>query len=336
MATFEGAANLEAQLASLRAQDHADWSLLVSDDGSTDATRAILAEAARREGRIALVDGPGQGSAAANFLSALGPDAPPLPPGACVALSDQDDVWLPHRLSRALALLGAVEGPAIYASRTWLYDARAPRGRRRRLSRGHPRGPSFGNALVQNILAGNTIVMSPEAAAIVRDTVPAARAARAGRGVAHHDWWLYALATGTGMRVLIDEMPGLLYRQHATNVMGAHRGLRRGADRFAMLRDGRYAGWVAGNVEALGTLEERLTPEARRLRARMAAWLAGGAATGGGGGGFAGLRRAGVRRQTLLGDIILGRLVRWGGFGPQVPESGSGSESESASESGGR
>ncbi|WP_156169091.1 glycosyltransferase [Wenxinia marina] len=315
MATLDGAQFVQDQIDSLLAQEHADWSLLVSDDGSRDATAGIVAEAARRHPGhgIVLRQGPGR-SAAANFLDAImtSPEE-----GAFLALSDQDDIWLPHRLGRAVAALAARPGPAIYASRTLLCDAH---GRVRGLSRRHPRGPSFGNALVQNILPGNTIVLSPEAAALARATAPAALAARGGRGVAHHDWWFYALATGAGARVILDDRPGLLYRQHDRNVMGAHRGLRQAADRMTMLRDGRYGDWVAGNVEALGAVRDRLTPGAAALRDTVADWLAGR------GPRFADLRRAGIRRQTLVGDALLAALVRQGSFGPQ-PEGGAGGSS---------
>ena len=68
MATYEGAAHLGAQLATFDAQDHPDWSLVVGDDGSRDATRAIVeAFAADRPGRAVRFvahgpDAPGQGS----------------------------------------------------------------------------------------------------------------------------------------------------------------------------------------------------------------------------------------------------------------------------------
>ena len=42
MATYNGARFLSAQLDSLLAQSHQNWSLIVSDDGSRDATMAIL------------------------------------------------------------------------------------------------------------------------------------------------------------------------------------------------------------------------------------------------------------------------------------------------------
>ena len=41
MCTLNGAQFLPAQLASLEQQTHANWRLIVSDDGSTDATLKI-------------------------------------------------------------------------------------------------------------------------------------------------------------------------------------------------------------------------------------------------------------------------------------------------------
>ena len=117
MATWNGAAHLEEQLRSFEAQTHRDWSLWVSDDGSTDATGRILADhAAAHPGRVHLFEGPRRGSAA-NFLSLLA--QPDLPPGV-VALADQDDVWLPHRLERGLEWLARATGgpPSMRAGRS--------------------------------------------------------------------------------------------------------------------------------------------------------------------------------------------------------------------------
>ena len=49
LATFNGAAHVSEQLESYTAQTHRDWSLLVSDDGSTDDTCAIIREFARQQ-----------------------------------------------------------------------------------------------------------------------------------------------------------------------------------------------------------------------------------------------------------------------------------------------
>ena len=44
LAAYNGAEYIRQQLDSILAQDHADWHLVLSDDGSSDETPEILAE----------------------------------------------------------------------------------------------------------------------------------------------------------------------------------------------------------------------------------------------------------------------------------------------------
>lgn len=301
MASRNGAAHLAAQLASLAVQDHADWSLWVRDDGSTDASRDLLAEfAAGHPGRVHLdlgrpPGGPGSGSAA-GFLALLAD--PARPPGP-VAFADQDDVWLPHKTARALAALAAVpEGqPAVYASRTWLTDA-ALRGRR--LSVAHRRGASFGNALVQNILPGNTIVLNAAATALMARAGPVA--------VPHHDWWTYLVMTAVGAQVIRDPEPGLLYRQHASNTMGAHKGAGAVLSRAVQLKNRVYSGWIDRHLAALAAADLPMPAAQRDLLAGFAALrrMPGGWAR------LRGLRKLGIARQTPAGDMALAALALTG------------------------
>ena len=64
MGAYNGAAHLREQLDSIAAQTHPDWVLRVSDDGSSDATLAILADFAARfePGRVEVRPGPRAGS----------------------------------------------------------------------------------------------------------------------------------------------------------------------------------------------------------------------------------------------------------------------------------
>lgn len=107
LATYQGERFLATQLDSILAQSCRDWRLVVSDDGSTDATREILRRfaAAHPDRDIELRDGPRQG-ATRNFLSLL--DA--VAPGEAVAWCDQDDLWLPDRLARGLAAITTARG----------------------------------------------------------------------------------------------------------------------------------------------------------------------------------------------------------------------------------
>ena len=93
LCTFNGARFLPMQLASFEAQDHQDWRLFVSDDGSEDSTLG-LAEAFRKKhgaDRVFIRKGPQKGFVA-NFLSLI---CDPAVNGDYYAFSDQDDVWLP-------------------------------------------------------------------------------------------------------------------------------------------------------------------------------------------------------------------------------------------------
>ncbi len=255
MATRNGAVHLQAQLDSIQAQTHRHWRLVVSDDGSTDATRAILSRfGSEYPDRLAAVrDGPCRG-AAANFLSLLmSPEAGPGP----VALADQDDVWFPSKLARALAHLGPDDDgiPTAYAARVVYAD---PDLRPLGPSPHWRRGPSFGNAMVENVTGGHTLVLSPSALALVR---------RAGlpETLPFHDWWIYLLLTGAGGRVILDPEPVLLYRQHDANRLGARRGVAARIERIRLMRTGIARQWIEANARALYSCRELLTPEAQAI-----------------------------------------------------------------------
>ena len=62
LATFNGAKYLVAQLESILSQTHQNFRILVSDDGSLDATMEILHQYRARLGeRLILVPNPGEG-----------------------------------------------------------------------------------------------------------------------------------------------------------------------------------------------------------------------------------------------------------------------------------
>ena len=264
LCTHNGAAFLQEQLASFLAQDHDDWSLWVSDDHSHDDTLTILERFRddHPERNIHLFQGPGRGLAA-NYLSLLCQSAMPV---GYVAMSDQDDIWLPDRLSRAVreiqkAARGSAEDkPVLYGSRTRLVDAGlTPIG----TSRPVTRAPSFGNALVQNVMAGNTLAMNPAAMALARN-------AGADTQVPYHDWWLYLLLSGADARLVFDDRPSVLYRQHNSNSLGTNRSFKGKLRRLRMVRNAEYRDWINQNLAALTQHENLLTERHRHQATTLA------------------------------------------------------------------
>lgn len=290
LCTFNGSRFLDEQLASIAAQDYPNWTLVVSDDGSTDDTLAML-EAWRATSHtqpLAVVQGPARGFVA-NFLSFI---TNPSIVADYYVFADQDDVWETDKLSRAVAWLDTVEPtvPALYCARTRLVDSD---NREIGLSPLFVRTPSFANALVQCIAGGNTMAFNEATRRLSADAGVTA-------GVVSHDWWLYLIVTGAGGRMHYDQHPTVRYRQHADNLVGANRGWRSRFDRVRQLFRGHFRTWSDQQVAALENFESRLTSDNRKLLKLFATSRQRGLLLR-----LAGFVRCGIYRQTLLGNLGL-------------------------------
>jgi hypothetical protein len=215
LGTCEGAPFLAEQLASLRAQTHGDWRLLIRDDASRDGTPALLARWIESEPRAELVtDGRGRLGAAANFGALL--EVAHERGARFVALADQDDVWEPDKLERELACAQAEHGaePRLVHSDLALVDAALrplhPSFMRYAGLR-HLESAALPSLLVQNFVTGCTC-LADRALLEVALPVPAC--------AVMHDWWLALCAAATG-RLRCAPGTTVRYRQHARNQIGA-------------------------------------------------------------------------------------------------------------------
>ena len=253
MAVYNGGDHLKEQLDSFETQTHQNWVLIASDDGSRDNSAAHLERFAKRHPRTVRLSGP-QNGGAANFLHLIRHLGHMEPAPRWVSFSDQDDVWLPQKIARAQEWLASVDAskPALYCSRSLIADQNLANPK---LSVARPKSPGFRNALVQNIAAGNTIVLNPAATDLVL------RAAAHVSEVVVHDWWIYQLITGAGGVVLHDDEPGLMYRQHGANQIGANEGWKARFRRIGKLLRGDFRAWNTINIAALAATAEELTAE---------------------------------------------------------------------------
>src|SRR6185369_14462358 len=208
LSTYNGEAFIEPQLASLRAQEGVEVRLHVRDDGSHDDTLAVLRRHADAWPQLAgVASGPNLGPAA-SFLELLrtAPDDADY-----YAFCDQDDVWLPGKLERAVEQLTASAGePALYCSNvTCVAEDLTVLGTPR--ANGDPR---LQHLLFENIAYGCTTVLNRAARERIVSRLPE-------RGVVMHDWWCALVVAAFG-RIHYDPQPQILYRQHAGNSIGSH------------------------------------------------------------------------------------------------------------------
>ena len=290
MATYNGAKYLPEQLASFVAQTHPYWSLWVNDDGSTDDTALLIAAFAANHPThtVSFAEGPKQGHAA-NFLNLTAR----VSNADYYAYSDQDDIWEPKHLTRAIEWLVSQVPPyvpAIYGCRTvYVTGKNLPIGH----SKNFTKKPCFGNALMQNIAGANTMVMNRAARDLIAESADQVT-------IAGHDWWAYQLITGAGGMMLYDPEPMGRYRQHSQNLRGQNTSLRAKFARIGGLFGGTFKEWNEINIAALTTMRHKLTKENQALLDRYIAARQKPLPAR-----LVHLWRSGVHRQTLLGNVGL-------------------------------
>ena len=216
MSTYNGKAYLREQLDSVLQQDCKQkglvkLQLLVRDDGSKDGTQKILQEyAVRYPQEVRWYQGENCGVIQSFFELMKKTEKADF-----YAFSDQDDFWMPDKMSSAIQIIEKYgkNRPFLYCCRPKLVDAELnaiTSAMKRPAMR-----PSFGNALLENIVTGCTAVMNEELRALVAVRFP--------QFTVMYDRWFYLAASCFG-RVYYDETPHICYRQHGGNVVGVNSG----------------------------------------------------------------------------------------------------------------
>lgn len=196
MATYNGAAFVEEQLRSILAQLGENDEIIVSDDGSTDATVAVIR--AVNDPRIRLLPPHEPLGSTRNFYRAL--DAAQ---GNIIFLSDQDDVWLPGRVERCLkelekANLVVTDCQVVDESLQVIYPS---------LFRLYGLREGLWHNLLRCGFYGSLMAMR-------RSVVERAKPWPKNDELIKHDWWLGMVAEKTGTVRFVDDRQYVLYRRH--------------------------------------------------------------------------------------------------------------------------
>lgn len=200
--TYNGENYIKAQMDSILANLAACDEVVVSDDGSTDATLAILKEYEDRQISVRVIRGPGEG-----ILKNIG-EVLQACRGRYIFLADQDDIWMKHKVETVMEQLGR-DG-----CRLVCHDARVMDGSLQKVlmpSFFAYRGsrPGFLPNLVKNRYMGCCMAFERELLAYVLP-IP--------QEIEMHDQWIGMINDLRGGKSLFIPDRLLIYRRHDKNV----------------------------------------------------------------------------------------------------------------------
>jgi glycosyltransferase involved in cell wall biosynthesis len=203
VATYNGATYLPPQLESIIQQTHKPSQIIIVDDASSDDTVTIAQAFAAAHPEVMVVQNETRLGYIKNFEKGM-----LLASAHYVALSDQDDIWVPHKLEKLLASIG---DQMLAYSDSELIDAN-----------GHLLHKKMSS--IKNQLAYHTPIMYAIGAwapghamlfkkELIDKAVPFP-------SIVTHDFWLGFVATCYSTVVYVNE-PLVHYRQHTQNAIGA-------------------------------------------------------------------------------------------------------------------
>ncbi|MDT5156647.1 MAG: hypothetical protein QOC99_2943 [Acidobacteriota bacterium] len=254
MCTYNGAGYVAEQLASIAAQTRTPDELVVCDDCSVDETVRVVERFAASVGfHVALHVNERNLGSTRNFEQAIG-----LCSGGLIALSDQDDVWMPRKLERMEEVFDRQPGVGLVFTDAEIVDeALRPLGERlwervgfdRRMRRLVGGGRALDVLLPGWTVTGATMAFRSEFRPLVLD-IPDNLAMI-------HDGWVALVVAAVAGVAFIDE-PLIKYRQHSRQQIGAPKKKKAGAGlgeiRAALVRSNPYGGLI----EIGGRVRQRL------------------------------------------------------------------------------
>ena len=244
LAAYNGETWINEQVQSILRQAGVEVDLFISIDLSTDKTESIVKDLCREHSNISLLPcGMRYGSASRNFFRLI--YDVDFSSYDYVALSDQDDIWLDNKLSRAAHVVksNGVEG---YSS-----DVRAfwENSNKTVLIKKSYRQKKW-DYYFESAGPGCSYVLNRDAALSVQQVI------RSNRDLIQeidlHDWLIYAIVRCNGLTWHIDNQATLLYRQHSSNEFGANSGLSAWTKRFNQIKSGWYKGQIRCLLQLCG------------------------------------------------------------------------------------
>lgn len=235
IATYNGERFLEKQLNSILQQTYPYIEVVVVDDCSTDGTLALLRKYEAQYPQVHVYANEENLGYVKNFEKGM-----LLAKGSYIAPSDQDDIWLPEKISILMAAMGDYD--IVYCNSALIDDGDHLVGRKlsdvkQLFDFNDPVMYAIGNSA-----PGHAMILRRKT---VQDSVPLPE-------MIPHDHWLSFVATfHTGLHFV--DQPLVHYRQHNANVFGAAKVKSAGENRQQIVRKKK-----AGKKERYAKIRERV------------------------------------------------------------------------------
>jgi hypothetical protein len=189
--------------------------VLLRDDGSSDGTQALISQLQQRYGTwLQVLPADGNLGCTANVNRLLKGTTAPY-----VALADQDDLWMPHKLEQSLALMqqlvvwNGLDTPLLVHSDLELIDLAGKPGfnfLERQCT--NPQRTAPVHVALTNVVTGCTVLLNRP---LLERALPIPPQA------VMHVWWLALVGSVFGRIELLPKAT-VCYHQHSQNVLGAH------------------------------------------------------------------------------------------------------------------
>jgi glycosyltransferase involved in cell wall biosynthesis len=266
LATYNGERFVCEQIDSILAQDYKNLRVLARDDGSSDGTPVILREYERRfpDRFRAMQTSTPTGSAKENFVKLMKASA-----SEYVCFCDQDDIWLPDKVSRSMQAMAMLESRYGTTSPLLVFtDLRVVDDALKTIHESlweqagvkPERITNLAAVLGHNIVTGCTALVNRRLLDM---------AVHMPEEAAMHDSWIALLASAFGASEIVREKT-VLYRQHDRNVVGVD--TRKKSTRELIVRflqgEGRILQWKTNERVAEAMLRvhgKDLSPKQREL-----------------------------------------------------------------------
>ena len=241
LASYNGEHYIREQLLSIINQENVSLHVFVSDDGSTDATREIVDVLSSNCSEITLLPvGQPTGSPAGNFFRLL--SVIDLSNFSHIAFADQDDIWSLNKIERALMQMKVNDADG-YSSDLISYSIETRKVKY--ILKSHAQRDY--DYIFQGASAGCTYVISARLAAQIKNRISSIPFSEFKNR--SHDWLIYAMARAAEYRWFCDPKSFVFYRQHSSNVYGAHSSLSGILSKIDKIKNG----WYRENIIWLGS-----------------------------------------------------------------------------------